>query len=108
MYWDADCRRDIRFVIISLSALCACTFCFAKSYTLDDYAYTCIFRTKYKKYVVGLSGLEPPTSRLSGVRSNRLSYRPMPDFLALRAYRTTGFSQMGSSFLPLSFLNILL
>ena len=26
--------------------------------------------------VVGLGGLEPPTSRLSGVRSNRLSYRP--------------------------------
>ena len=29
---------------------------------------------------MGLSGLEPPTSRLSGVRSNRLSYKPMfPD-----------------------------
>ncbi len=27
--------------------------------------------------VVGLSGLEPPTSRLSGVRSNRLSYKPL-------------------------------
>ena len=27
--------------------------------------------------MVGLSGLEPPTSRLSGVRSNRLSYKPM-------------------------------
>ena len=31
---------------------------------------------------VGLSGLEPPTSRLSGVRSNRLSYKPI--FPALR------------------------
>ena len=28
---------------------------------------------------VGLSGLEPPTSRLSGVRSNRLSYKPIPE-----------------------------
>ena len=28
-------------------------------------------------YPMGLSGLEPPTSRLSGVRSNRLSYKPI-------------------------------
>ena len=27
--------------------------------------------------MVGLSGLEPPTSPLSGVRSNQLSYRPV-------------------------------
>ena len=27
--------------------------------------------------VVGLNGLEPSTSRLSGVRSNHLSYEPM-------------------------------
>ena len=26
---------------------------------------------------LGLSGLEPPTSRLSGVRYNRLSYKPL-------------------------------
>ena len=31
--------------------------------------------------MVGLRGLEPPTSRLSGVRSNHLSYKPM--FLVL-------------------------
>ena len=30
---------------------------------------------KYKP--MGLSGLEPPTSRLSGVRSNQLSYKPI-------------------------------
>ena len=28
-------------------------------------------------FVVGLSGLEPPTSRLSGVRSDLLSYKPL-------------------------------
>ena len=27
--------------------------------------------------MVGTSGLEPPTSRLSGVRSNHLSYEPV-------------------------------
>jgi hypothetical protein len=31
---------------------------------------------------VGLGGLEPPTSRLSGVRSNQLSYRPTPRSVA--------------------------
>jgi hypothetical protein len=30
----------------------------------------------YGPNVVGLGGLEPPTSPLSGVRSNHLSYRP--------------------------------
>ncbi len=29
-----------------------------------------------KRRLVGLDGLEPSTSRLSGVRSNHLSYRP--------------------------------
>ena len=28
------------------------------------------------QYMVGPGGLEPPTSRLSGVRSNHLSYEP--------------------------------
>ena len=35
---------------------------------------------------MGLSGLEPPTSRLSGGRSNRLSYKPilvLAQFLSL-------------------------
>ena len=32
------------------------------------------YAMKYR--LVGLGGLEPPTSRLSGVRSNLLSYRP--------------------------------
>ena len=31
---------------------------------------------------IGLSGLEPPTSRLSGVRSNRLSYKPISNLAA--------------------------
>ena len=31
----------------------------------------------YPESLVGSSGLEPPTSRLSGVRSNHLSYEPL-------------------------------
>ena len=36
---------------------------------------------------MGLSGLEPPTSRLSGVRSNRLSYKPKSWFSRYSAMR---------------------
>jgi hypothetical protein len=32
----------------------------------------------FNMILVGLGGLEPPTSPLSGVRSNHLSYRPNP------------------------------
>ena len=33
-------------------------------------------------HLVGSSGLEPPTSRLSGARSNRLSYEPFSIMLS--------------------------
>ncbi len=51
-------------------------FCLAEpqnSYVLDSTPHS-VFALPG---LVGLSGLEPPTSRLSGVRSNRLSYKPM-------------------------------
>ena len=35
-----------------------------------------VYTTFSSLTLLGLSGLEPPTSRLSGVRSNRLSYKP--------------------------------
>ena len=35
------------------------------------------FRSLQDLLLVGTSGLEPPTSRLSGVRSNHLSYKPI-------------------------------
>ena len=34
-------------------------------------------KTEMSQNLVGSSGLEPPTSRLSGVRSNLLSYEPI-------------------------------
>ena len=43
---------------------------------LSQLSYTPIWYIKDLVNIVGLSGLEPPTSRLSGVRSNRLSYKP--------------------------------
>ena len=46
----------------------------------------------FKAPLVGLSGLEPPTSRLSGVRSNRLSYKPI--FPAVKSYQPS-FSLSG-------------
>ena len=50
-----------------------------------SYISICSFQGTYRQllslsdtyWLVGLSGLEPPTSRLSGVRSNRLSYKPI-------------------------------
>ena len=33
-------------------------------------------KSEQRELLVGRGGLEPPTSRLSGVRSNHLSYRP--------------------------------
>jgi hypothetical protein len=36
--------------------------------------------------VVGLGRVELPTSPLSGVRSNQLSYRPVPDVLSSSQY----------------------
>ena len=34
-------------------------------------------RKSFSDFLVGSSGLEPPTSRLSGARSNQLSYEPI-------------------------------
>ena len=39
---------------------------------------------------MGSSGLEPPTSRLSGVRSNLLSYEPISMFSAFQPSRLHG------------------
>ena len=46
--------------------------------------------------MVGLSGLEPPTSRLSGVRSNHLSYKPSGFHILF--YRTFKNEQCSSTF----------
>ena len=57
--------------------------------------------------MVGLNGLEPSTSRLSGVRSNQLSYRPIilkkhTHGKSLEIYHSTNYIHMveGDGFEP--------
>ena len=54
---------------------------------------------------MGLSGLEPPTSRLSGVRSNRLSYKPVFVtrilYYPMNTHSSTVFYDFLPDFLPL-------
>ena len=45
--------------------------------------------------MVGSSGLEPPTSRLSGARSNHLSYEPIVFLRFLRPLFHRGFRLVG-------------
>ena len=42
-----------------------------------------LFYSVFKVQLVGSSGLEPPTLRLSGARSSLLSYEPLTVFLPL-------------------------
>ena len=46
-------------------------------YSLCKILFHKILQARSLLLLVGLRGLEPPTSRLSGVRSNHLSYKPM-------------------------------
>ena len=52
--------------------------------------------------LVGPSGLEPPTLRLSVVRSSQLSYGPIVDtcFISLAALRTARLAHSAASSLP--------
>ena len=57
------------------------------SYSIFKFPFSILFQEQkltdnslsinFHSWLVGTSGLEPPTSRLSGVRSNHLSYEPM-------------------------------
>ena len=48
---------------------------FDQGASIEEFLRDASFHHRYE--LVGLRGLEPPTSRLSGVRSNHLSYKPI-------------------------------
>ena len=50
--------------------------------------------------MVGLGGLEPPTSPLSGARSNHLSYRPLNRVVTTNAQKPT--TSLSTAFAVLS------
>ena len=51
--------------------------------------------------LMGLNGLEPSTSRLSGVRSNQLSYRPLFNFILIWMFWTLKTKRIINVFLIL-------
>ena len=56
----------------------SCHISFLQTLILKILIQYSVFKVQISGYpLLGLSGLEPPTSRLSGVRSNRLSYKPI-------------------------------
>ena len=65
-------QRDVGSIYITASA----SYHWHSSVLQLMFPYSHCFQNK-SLFLVGLSGLEPPTSRLSGVRSSLLSYKPM-------------------------------
>lgn len=56
--------------------------------------------------IVGLNGLEPSTSRLSGVRSNQLSYRPKTFLERVKGIEPSS-SAWKAEVLPLNYTRII-
>ncbi len=81
---------DVAFPKLSRVCFVYCRFCFKRSLTshivnfvLGSFLkrrsvllYVSLLKKVSSAKLVGLGGFEPPTSPLSGVRSNQLSYRP--------------------------------
>ena len=73
--WNCSHFTPLTFLFIKVNVV---------SFDLLHFAFTFLFsfqstllQLSSQRIVVGSSGLEPPTSRLSGVRSNHLSYEPI-------------------------------
>ena len=74
-------------VCVTLSKSSTNHFCFPLLLALHTWLLCSVFKVRfqllYENGMVGPSGLEPPTSRLSVVRSSQLSYGPILDFSLL-------------------------
>ena len=57
----------------------------------------------YNRRLVGTSGFEPPTSRLSGVRSNRLSYKPIESGIHLLSHAVSSIVPSAAQVLTVVF-----
>ena len=55
----------------------------------------------YTPIRVGLNGLEPSTSRLSGVRSNQLSYNPLHTVLYSASLPVLFFINLAATYFPI-------
>ena len=65
----------IRFDL--LSSIHFSMFFSVLKYRSTQYIFPILYSSIFKISMVGSSGFEPPTSRLSGARSNHLSYEPI-------------------------------
>ena len=73
---------------------------------LSQLSYTPMFRNGFillyiLSYIVGLNGLEPSTSRLSGVRSNQLSYNPLHTVLYSASLPVLFFINLAATYFPI-------
>ena len=62
----------------------------------------------FSMILVGLNGLEPSTSRLSGVRSNQLSYKPNLKVRSFKIKQSLDFNLLSLFVFSIGFLLYLL
>ena len=93
LYVSARCIRGSSHCYFwLLCATGACVLALASAAGTDSFICTYFYRGLLGAAVVGSNGLEPSTSRLSGVRSNHLSYEPIS--VAVRAFSANLFRSL--------------
>ena len=75
-FQDTTAKNIYVFCVSSFHYLTSFDFCFRRTMK-TTFSPSSSLPFRFVWMLVGSSGLEPPTSRLSGVRSNHLSYEPI-------------------------------